>query len=59
LVVPLFTGMVINTFLQHLLRIGGFTEVLNNVGYPTILGMYRFSVGTNDDAECSTNHAEA
>jgi 2-keto-3-deoxygluconate permease len=25
MVVPLFTGMVINTFFPHLLKIGGFT----------------------------------
>jgi len=46
MVVPLFTGMVINTFFPHLLKIGGFTEALSNVGYPTILGMYLFTVGT-------------
>ncbi len=46
MVVPLFTGMVINTFFPNLLKIGGFTEALSNVGYPTILGMYLFTVGT-------------
>jgi 2-keto-3-deoxygluconate permease len=46
MVVPLFIGMVINTFVPHLLKIGGFTEALSNVGYPTILGMYLFTVGT-------------
>jgi len=46
MVVPLFIGMVINTFFPHLLKIGGFTEALSNVGYPTILGMYLFTVGT-------------
>jgi 2-keto-3-deoxygluconate permease len=46
MVVPLFTGMIINTFFPHLLKIGGFTQALSEVGYPTILGMYLFTVGT-------------
>jgi 2-keto-3-deoxygluconate permease len=46
MVVPLFIGMVINTFFPRLLKIGGFTEALTGAGYPTILGMYLFTVGT-------------
>src|SRR3989449_8858098 len=46
MVVPLFIGMVINTFFPELLKIGGFTQALTGVGYPTILGMYLFTVGT-------------
>ena len=46
MVVPLFTGMVVNTFFPHLLKIGGFTEALSGAGYPTVLGMYLFTVGT-------------
>src|SRR4051812_18286488 len=46
MVVPLFVGMVVNTFFPHLLKIGGFTEALSGTGYPTILGMYLFTVGT-------------
>jgi 2-keto-3-deoxygluconate permease len=46
MVVPLFIGMVINTFFPTLLQIGGFTQALSGVGYPTILGMYLFTVGT-------------
>ncbi len=46
MVVPLFLGMVVNTFFPDLLRIGGFTEALTGVGYPTVLGMYLFTVGT-------------
>jgi 2-keto-3-deoxygluconate permease len=46
MVCPLFLGMVINTFFPRLLKIGGFTEALSGVGYPTVLGMYLFSVGT-------------
>src|SRR6202521_5511377 len=46
MVVPLFIGMVINTFFPGLMKIGGFTEALTGVGYPTILGMYLFTVGT-------------
>src|SRR6516162_2945376 len=46
MVVPLFIGMVINTFFPTVLKIGGFTEALSSVGYPTILGMYLFTVGT-------------
>jgi 2-keto-3-deoxygluconate permease len=38
--------MVINTFFPNLLKIGGFTQALTGVGYPTILGMYLFTVGT-------------
>ena len=38
MVVPLFIGMVLNTFFPTLLKIGGFTEALTSVGYPTILG---------------------
>src|SRR6476620_7947975 len=46
MVVPLFLGMTINTFAPNLLKIGGFTQALTVVGYPTILGMYLFTVGT-------------
>jgi 2-keto-3-deoxygluconate permease len=46
MVVPLFIGMAINTFTPNLLKIGGFTEALSGVGYPTVLGMYLFAVGT-------------
>jgi 2-keto-3-deoxygluconate permease len=46
MVVPLFIGMVINTFIPRLMKIGGFTEALTGVGYPTILGIYLFTVGT-------------
>ena len=46
MVVPLFIGMIINTFFPNLLKIGGFTQALSDVGYPTILGMYLFTVGT-------------
>jgi 2-keto-3-deoxygluconate permease len=46
MVVPLFIGMAINTFAPNLLKIGGFTQALTGVGYPTLLGMYLFTVGT-------------
>ncbi len=46
MVVPLFIGMVLNTFFPDLLKIGGFTQALTGAGYPTILGMYLFTVGT-------------
>jgi 2-keto-3-deoxygluconate permease len=46
MVCPLFLGMVINTFFPHLLKIGGYTEALTGIGYPTVLGMYLFAVGT-------------
>ncbi|MCS0503230.1 2-keto-3-deoxygluconate permease [Ancylobacter mangrovi] len=46
MVVPLFLGMIINTFCPNLLKIGGFTEALSGAGYPTVLGMYLFTVGT-------------
>jgi 2-keto-3-deoxygluconate permease len=46
MVVPLFIGMIINSFFPRLLQIGGFTQALTGVGYPTILGMYLFTAGT-------------
>jgi 2-keto-3-deoxygluconate permease len=46
MVVPLFLGMIINTFFPHLLKIGGFTQALSGDGYNTVLGMYLFTVGT-------------
>jgi 2-keto-3-deoxygluconate permease len=46
MVVPLFIGMIINTFFPNLLKIGGYTEALGSAGYPTVLGMYLFAVGT-------------
>jgi 2-keto-3-deoxygluconate permease len=46
MVMPLFLGMGLNTFFPDLLRIGGFTQALTGVGYPTVLGMYLFTVGT-------------
>lgn len=46
MVVPLFLGMIVNTFFPNLLKIGGFTEALSGVGYPTVLGMYLFVTGT-------------
>jgi 2-keto-3-deoxygluconate permease len=46
MVVPLFLGMLLNTFFPDLLKIGGFTEALSAKGYPTVLGMYLFTVGT-------------
>src|SRR6187402_3366361 len=46
MVVPLFIGMVINTFFPTLLQIGGFTQALSGQGYPTMLGVYLFTVGT-------------
>src|SRR4029453_4654095 len=46
MVVPLFIGMVLNTFFPNLLKLGGLTQALTGVGYPTVLGMYLFTVGT-------------
>jgi 2-keto-3-deoxygluconate permease len=46
MVVPLFIGMLLNTFAPNALKIGGFTQALTNVGYPTILAMYLFTAGT-------------
>jgi 2-keto-3-deoxygluconate permease len=46
MVVPLFIGMLINTFCPNALKIGGFTQALTNQGYPTVLAMYLFTVGT-------------
>lgn len=46
MVIPLFLGMLLNTLNSDLLKIGGFTQALTNVGFPTILGMYLFVIGT-------------
>ena len=46
MVVPLFLGMLLNTFAPNALKIGGFTQALTNQGYPTVLAMYLFTVGT-------------
>jgi len=46
MVVPLFIGMLVNTFAPNALKIGGFTQALTNAGYPTILAMYLFTAGT-------------
>jgi 2-keto-3-deoxygluconate permease len=46
MIVPLFLGMALNTFWPSLLQIGGFTQALTGAGYPTVLGMYLFTVGT-------------
>src|SRR5207253_7646809 len=46
MVVPLFIGMVINTFFPDLLKIGGFTQALTGVRYHTVLGMHLLTVGT-------------
>ncbi|CAN7683021.1 2-keto-3-deoxygluconate permease [Caballeronia sp. dw_19] len=46
MVVPLFIGMLLNTFAPNALKIGGFTQALTNIGYPTILAMYLFTAGT-------------
>src|ERR1700712_2499801 len=46
MVVPLFLGMLLNTFAPNALKIGGFTQALTNQGYPTILAMYLFTAGT-------------
>jgi 2-keto-3-deoxygluconate permease len=46
MVVPLFLGMLLNTLAPDAMKIGGFTQALTNVGYPTFLAMYLFTVGT-------------
>ena len=46
MVVPLFIGMLLNTFAPNAMKIGGFTQALTNQGYPTFLAMYLFTVGT-------------
>jgi len=45
MVVPLFIGMLINTFRPGLLKIGGFTVALSGIGYLMVLGMYLFCCG--------------
>jgi 2-keto-3-deoxygluconate permease len=55
MVVPLFIGMLINTFAPNALKIGGFTQALTNQGYPTILAMYLFTVGTKMTLRAAPN----
>ena len=55
MVVPLFIGMLIATFTPNLLKIGGFTEALSNIGFPTVLGMYLFVVGTKMTLKAAPN----
>ena len=51
--------MVINTFFPRLLKIGGFTEALSGIGYPTVLGMYLFAVGTKMTLRAAPEDVEA
>ena len=46
MVVPMFIGVLVNTFAPEALKIGGFTEALTNKGYLTLVAMYLFVVGT-------------
>ena len=46
MVVPMFIGILVNTFAPEALKIGGFTEALTNKGYLTLVAMYLFVVGT-------------
>jgi len=46
MVVPMFIGILVNTFAPEALKIGGFTEALTNKGYLTLIAMYLFVVGT-------------
>ena len=59
MVVPLFIGMVINTFFPNLLKIGGFTEALSSVGYPTDPRDVPVHRRHQDDAARRAAHAEA
>src|ERR1700730_2996521 len=46
IVCSLLQGRVIHTLFHRMLKIGDFTEALSGIGYPTVLGMYLFTVGT-------------
>jgi 2-keto-3-deoxygluconate permease len=46
MVMPMFLGMIVNTFFPTMMKIGGYTEALSGAGYNTVLGMYLFTVGT-------------
>ncbi|WP_338450092.1 2-keto-3-deoxygluconate permease [Niallia oryzisoli] len=46
MIVPLFIGAIINTFFPQIIKIGGFTESLGAVGFPTLIAAYLFCVGT-------------
>lgn len=46
MIIPLFLGALLNTLAPHVLEIGGFTEALGRKGFPTLLGLYLFCMGT-------------
>lgn len=46
MVVPLFLGAILNTVAPQLIKIGGFTEALGNIGFPTLIAAYLFCMGT-------------
>ncbi len=46
MIVPLFVGAILNTFAPHLLEIGSFTEAMGRKGFPALLGVYLFCMGT-------------
>ena len=46
MIVPLFIGAILNTFAPHMLEIGSFTEAIGRKGFPTLLGVYLFCMGT-------------
>ena len=52
MVVPLFIGMVLNTFFPTLLQIGGFTQALSGAGYPTDAGDVPLHRRHQDDDAC-------
>jgi hypothetical protein len=57
MVVPLFLGMVLNTFFPDLLRIGGFTQALTGAGYPTVAGDVPLYGGHENDLSRRAAHA--
>jgi len=54
MVVPMFIGILVNTFAPEALKIGGFTEALTNKGYLTLIAMYLFVVGTKMTLRAAT-----
>lgn len=46
MLVPLFIGAIINTFFPQIINIGGFTQSLGAVGFPTLIAAFLFCVGS-------------
>jgi len=46
MVIPLFLGAIVNTFVPYFVNIGGFTQALGNTGFASFIAAYLFCIGT-------------